>query len=185
MPETVPYDPVAAAKALAPQIRAARDEVEELRRIPASLVKALSQAGLLQLHLPRSLGGRETDPITAYLAIEEISKIDGSVGWCAFLSSDSSIMMGWIGREAGLEIVGQPPDSSFAGSLRPQGVAFAVDGGYRVSGRWDFVSGGDHAKWLLCTCKVVDAAGPVMRRTGVQDTRTLVLPIKSVQVRDV
>ena len=79
----------------------------------------------------------------------------------------------------------QPPDSSFAGSLRPQGVAFAVDGGYRVSGRWDFVSGVDHAKWLLCTCKVVDAAGPVMRRTGVQDTRTLVLPIKSVQVHDV
>ncbi len=94
MPDTAPYDPVAAAMALAPQIRAARDEVEELRRLPASLVKALCKAGLLQLYLPQSLGGRETDPITAFLAIEEISKVDGSVGWCAFLSSGASIIIG-------------------------------------------------------------------------------------------
>ena len=108
MPDTSPYDPVAAAKALKPQIWAARDEVEELRRLPASLVKALGQAGLLQLHLPRSMGGQETDPITAFLAIEALSKVDGSVGWCAFLSSGSSVMMGWLEKEAGLEIVGQP-----------------------------------------------------------------------------
>jgi len=185
LPDTSPYDPVAAAKALGPQIRAARDEVEELRRLPASLVKALGQAGLLQLHLPRSMGGQETDPITAFLAIEALSKVDGSVGWCAFLSSGSSVMMGWLENEAGLEIVGQPADSKIAGSLRPEGEALVVDGGYRVRGRWDFGSGVDHAKWLLCTCKVVDAAGPVMKPNGVQDTRTLLVPKESAQVHDV
>ena len=185
MPDTAPYDPVAAAMAIAPQIRAARDEGEELRRLPASLVKALDQADFFRLHLPRSLGGRETDPITAFLAIEEISKVDGSVGWCAFLSSGASILIGWLGMEAGLEIVGQPPDSRIAGSLRPEGEALVVDGGYRVRGRWDFASGIAHANWLLCTCKVVDAAGPVMRPNGGQDTRSLLVPKKSAQVHDV
>ena len=37
----------------------------------------------------------------------------------------------------------------------------------------------------MCTCKVVDAAGPVMRDNGVQDTRTLFVPVDNVQVHDV
>jgi alkylation response protein AidB-like acyl-CoA dehydrogenase len=71
---------VAAAINLAPQIRAARDELEEIRRVPPSLVQALADAGLLQLHLPRSMGGLELPPLTAFRAIEELSKIDGSWG---------------------------------------------------------------------------------------------------------
>ena len=49
-------DVVAAAINLAPQIHAARDELEATRQIPPPLVQALAAAGLLQLHLPRSMG---------------------------------------------------------------------------------------------------------------------------------
>ena len=155
------------------------------RRLPESLVKELDKAGLLRLGLPRLFGGRETDPITSFHAIEELSKADGSVGWCSFLSSGGCVMMGWLGEEAGRGITGQPLDCRIAGSLRPEGEAFLVDGGYRVSGRWDFGSGVDHATWVMCTCKVVDAAGPVMRDNGIQDTQTLFVPVNKFQVHDV
>ncbi|MGH8066317.1 MAG: acyl-CoA dehydrogenase family protein [Candidatus Entotheonellia bacterium] len=134
-------DVVAAAIHLAPQIRAARDELEETRQVPPSLAHALADAGLLQLHLPRSMGGLELPPLTAFRAIEELSKIDGSVGWCAMIATAGSLVAGWLRADVGRAICGPPPDLRLAGSLRPQGHAYPVEGGYRVQGHWDFASG--------------------------------------------
>ena len=185
MPDAAPYDPVASAKALAPQIRAAREEMDELRRLPDHLVQALDQAGFLQMNLPKSLDGQEMDPVTSFLVIEELSKTDGSVGWCSFLSSGTSLLLGWLTTKAALQMVGSPPRFRGAGSLRPEGEAVCEDGGYRVTGRWDFGSGIDHANWLICTCRVVNADGPVLRPNGVQDTRTLFVPKDCAAVHDV
>ena len=176
MGETVPGDVVAAAAALAPLIQEAREELDESRQLPSHLAQALTQAGLFQLYLPKALDGRETDPLTSYLAVEELSKIDGSVGWCAYILSSSSHFMGWLHPKAALDIVGQPPDIRASGSLRPAGEAVVVDGGYRVTGRWDFASGIDRANWLLCTCRIKDEHGPLLRPDGTPDARTLMLP---------
>ena len=43
------HDPVAAAKALASQIRAARAEIQSQSQLPDSLAEAMAQAGLFQL----------------------------------------------------------------------------------------------------------------------------------------
>lgn len=73
-------DIVAAARRLAPQIVAARDEAERLRQTPPALAKAIADAGLYQMFLPRLAGGRELPPLAVFEAIEELSKADGSVG---------------------------------------------------------------------------------------------------------
>ncbi len=176
MGATARQDIVAAAAALGPRIHEAREELDESRQLPSHLAQELNRAGLLQLYLPRALGGSETDPLTAYRAVEELSKIDGSVGWCSYILSSGAHFMGWLPPKAALDIVGQPPDLRASGSLRPEGEALAVDGGYRVSGQWDFASGIDQANWLMCTCRIKDRRGPLLRRDGAPATKTLVLP---------
>ena len=64
-------DVVTAAMRLAPLILAAREEGEQIRRVPPRVAKALAAAGLLQMFLPRSMGGPELDPLTVFSAIEE------------------------------------------------------------------------------------------------------------------
>ena len=182
MPNTEQPDVIAAAAALAPQIRAVRDESESLGRLPGSLVGAMAQAGLFQLYLPRSMGGAETDPITGFCAIEELSKADGSVGWCALLSSFCTGFGGWFNTDVGRALFGQPPDVRIAGSIRPEGQVRLVDGGYSVSGRWDFASGVDHANLLLCTCKVVDSQGPRITPNGSPETRTFLVPKEAATI---
>ena len=174
------HDPVAAAKALAPQIRAARDEMQSRCRVPKSLAQGMAQAGLFQLYVPRVIGGPETDPITAFRAVEELSKVDGSVGWCSFVASAVSIYAGWFPAELGRELFGQPLDVRGAGSFRPTGNAQRIDGGYKIGGRWNYVSGVDHANWLFLNCNIVDANGPVptpvFDAQGVPVTRMLTVP---------
>lgn len=57
-----PIDVVAAAKGLVPLILASREEGEQIRRVPPQVAEALAAAGLLQMFLPRSMGGPELDP---------------------------------------------------------------------------------------------------------------------------
>ncbi len=133
--QTVSYDVIAAAEALAPQIRAARDTIEAERCLPDELVWAMARAGLFQLHLPRSMGGPECDLLTSFRVIETLSRTEGAVGWCATISSTIAFLVSRIATDVGIKMFGQPPDLRMAGSVRPEGETRVVAGGYRVSGR--------------------------------------------------
>ena len=176
MSETLVHDVIEAAIALTPHIRAARDELDAGRRLPPSLVAALARAGCLQLYLPRAMGGPQCPPLTVFRVIEELSRADGSVGWCSMIATATALFSGWLRPAVGQAMFGHPPDARVAGSLRPEGQAYPVDGGYRIRGRWDFASGINHANWLLCTCTIM--AGETPRRTpaGMPETRSLMIP---------
>ena len=119
-----------AATALGPRIRAAREEGETTRRVPPALAEALAAAGLFQLYLPRALGGAEPPPLTVFRVIEEVSKADGSVGWCTMIATVFSAFAAWLPVRSAAPSVGSPPDLRVAGSLRPQGQAWPVAGGH-------------------------------------------------------
>ena len=184
MRDALSHDAIAAATRLAPHIRAARDELEAARRVPPPLVEAITNAGLFQLYLPRAMGGLELPPLTVFRVIEELSRADGSVGWCTMISTAESLFSGWLRADVGRKMFGQPPNLRGAGSLRPEGKAYPVDGGYRVQGRWDFASGIDHATWILCTCIVMDGDVPRLTAAGVPETRSMLVPAASVTIVD-
>jgi indole-3-acetate monooxygenase len=182
--DTVTLDVVAAARRLAPQIIAARDQAERLLQIPQALADALAGAGLYQMYLPRSPGGPELPPMTVFEAIEELSKADGSVGWCVMNSNVPSLIAGWLAPEAARRILGEPPDLRAAGSLRPQGRAWPVDGGYRVKGQWNFASGLHNANWLYCTSLVMEGDKPRLTPAGTPATRAMWVPATAATFLD-
>jgi len=177
-------DVVAAAQALVPHIQAARHEIETERGLPASLVQEMARAGLFQLHLPRSMGGLECDLLASVRVMETLAAAEGSVGWCASISSAISYLVARLPPQVGITLFGQPPDARLAGSLRPEGRSRMVEGGYRVSGRWDFASGINHANWMYCSCVVEDDRGPCHTPEGVPMVRALMVPRDAVTVHD-
>jgi alkylation response protein AidB-like acyl-CoA dehydrogenase len=179
-----PQDVVAAAKSLTPLILASRDEGERLRRVPPTVAEALAAAGLLQMFLPRSMGGPELDPLTVFRAIEEISKADGSTGWCAMIATDVSLFLGWMPVEIGRQFCGQPADIRGAGSIRPLGQAYLFDGGDRVRGHFNFASGIDHANWLYCPCFVMQGEEPQTTEAGTPRVRAMWLPPDQATIKD-
>ncbi len=181
-------DIVAAARGLGPQIVAARDDMEKSRRLPAGLVSAMDDAGLFRTYLPRSLGGPEIDPLSAFRAVEELSIADGSVGWCCFIAGSIALYTGWLEAGAAREIVGVPATLRGAGSFRPLGTARVTDGGYAVTGRWDFASGCWHANWLFLNCVVVDERGPRHNAggpaAGLPELRMMSVPVGAARIID-
>ena len=184
MRDAMPHDAVVAAINLAPHIRAVREELETTRRVPPSLVQAINAAGLFRPYLPHALGGLELPPLTVFRIIEEISKVDGSVGWCTMIASSVSLLSAWLHTDIARALFGQPPDVRVAGSLRPEGQAYPVDGGYRIRGRWDFASGIQHANWLLCSCTIMDGDAPRQSTAGVPETRSMLIPADKATIVD-
>ena len=103
-------DPLATARALGPAIAAAADEIEQTRRIPAPLLTQLHASRLFRLLLPRSVGGEQTDPGTYLLAIEEIARHDGSVGWNMFVANSSALIAAFLEPEVARTIFADPRD---------------------------------------------------------------------------
>lgn len=158
---------VAAAIRLAPLVRAARDEAERTRQTPPALAAEITKAGIYQMYLPASAGGPETPPLVAFRVVEELSRVDGSVGWCAMIATALSLNVGRLPAEVGRELAGTPADYRGAGSARVGGKAWKVEGGYRVKGQWNFASGIQNAKWLYATCIMADSNPPVLRAMWV------------------
>lgn len=184
MTERAPSRFIDAARSLAPQIKDLAGEIEQSRRIPLPLVENMAKAGLFRLWVPRSMGGEEADPMTLVRVVEEISRADGAVGWCMALGGEYGVLGGYLPSDAAREIYGSDPTVRTAGALRPSGNAIAVDGGYRVTGRWQLGSGCQHSQWLVGGCRIMDGNEPRLRPDGTPIGRILFFPASECEIID-
>ena len=146
---------VTAARALGDLLQQHVEEGERARHLPTATADALNAAGLFRLCRSSELGGAETDPLTVIDVIEELARHDASAAWCTLNCSIAGVLHSFLDREAADE-VGAGPDVVVNGVIAPTGRAVHVDGGYRLSGRWSFVSNCHHCTWLALSCIVVD-----------------------------
>jgi alkylation response protein AidB-like acyl-CoA dehydrogenase len=147
---TFTQDPLAAARALRPIIEAGAAQGERERSIPEPVVRAIAASGLWGILVPRELGGTEADPGTYIDVIEELSYADGSTGWVmlttTFGISGAAI---WLGPAALEAMYHKGSGFICAGQIAPTGKAARVEGGYRVSGTFQFGSGARVASYFF------------------------------------
>jgi alkylation response protein AidB-like acyl-CoA dehydrogenase len=140
---------------LTPEILAVRDAIDRDRALPAPLVEKLRSAGFFHLWLPEAAGGSELHPLDFLNVIEALARADGSVAWCATNASVLSLTAGSLPETSARTIF--EGRAITAGSAHPAGKAVAVDGGYRVTGRWTYGTGILHSDWLVANSIVQDS----------------------------
>ncbi len=143
-----------------PLILAHREQLEAERRLPEALVEALNDAGLFRMWLPAAFGGLELEIATFLQVVEELARVDGAVAWNVMIGASTS-MIGAFVTPAAAKALFPTPRTIGTGSFNARGrpEAKPVAGGYRVSGRWAFASGCDHANFLGGGCLIPDAGG--------------------------
>src|SRR3954470_11597899 len=147
------------AAALRPILEQHADETDRLRRLPDANVQALKDSGLCRLMVPRRVGGYETDIRTYIAVMAELGRGCGSTAWVASLLNVCAWLGGLFPDRAQQDIWGVNPDAWIAGSLAPHGEAVAVEGGWRVNGRWMWASGCLHAQWAACGIHINNERG--------------------------
>lgn len=151
-----------AAKEILPHVM----EWDEHGTFPADVVKKMGELGLMGVIFPEELGGAGLGYVEYVLAIEELSRVDGSVG--IIVASHNSLCTNhirlagseeqqkrWIPRLASGEWLGawgltEPGSGSDAGGMRT--TAVRQGDGWVLNGSKTFITNGSHAN-----CAVVMA----------------------------
>lgn len=172
------------ACAIGPLIAGEADEIERTRRLTPAVVDALIETGLYRALLPQSLGGSEAPPDIFMQMLEEIAKADASTAWCLGQCSVCAMIAAALDHDTAHEIFNTPPGILAWGAVAHE--ARAVEGGYRVTARWDFASGSRQASWLGAHVRIVSADGtPRKNADGSPELRTILFPVASAVLHDV
>ena len=169
---------------LAQQVAAHADQIDSERQFPAELAGEIADKGFFRLLLPRSLGGAQLDHPDFLRILEIFADVDGSTGWGINQNNVHSTNSLRMSPEAAEEIYSEtravvtngPPDASVR--------AVPCDGGYRLSGRWNFSSGITHATWVAALAPIVgpgEEPGEILDRTSA---RIMLMPKKDVKFVD-
>jgi len=170
---------VAGVRDLLPVLRERAQETEDARVVPADSVKTLEETGFFRLLQPARFGGLEAEPVTFLSAVRLIASACGSTGWVASVLGVHAWQLALFPPPAQQEVWGDDPAARMSSSYAPTGRAEAVAGGHRLTGRWSFSSGCDHAGWVLLGAIVTDAEGKPA------DFRTFLLPAADYEIDDV
>ena len=163
------------AIAMRPMLRAQQDEADERGTYSQQVHDAFVNAGFYRVTQPRMFGGYEFELGTNYRLIVEIARGHPSSGWCLSLGGSHAYVVGshWPER-AQRELFGR--DGHFIAPHRPaaMGTLIPTEGGYRLSGQWNYCSGIPYATHLLCGAMV----------QGTPAARQVVVPRSAFEIID-
>jgi alkylation response protein AidB-like acyl-CoA dehydrogenase len=174
---------VSAAEALRPLVEESREALSKGPDLPLYLAEALRQAGLTQLWLPRALGGPEIEPLQFVQVIEALAKLDGSLAWCASISSNGSRFAGLTAVEPMRRLIPLGEIHAFSGSGHPTGTITPDGDGWRINGRWTFASFSRYSSITVLMCIEQENGGPRKGPDGRPVQRTALLPSSKVEVQ--
>lgn len=179
-----PVTEVATARMLTPDIMARADEIEAGRRLPADLAQKLAAAGLFRIAQPRVYGGTECHPGDIVRVIEEVSRADGSTGWCVMIAAVTATLAALLPERWAKEIHGTSPLVITGGAVAPSGKAIPVAGGYRVTGRWQWGSGTQNCQWICGGSLVMDGDQPRLLDSGDPELHLMIFEASQVEILD-
>ncbi|MEV8504796.1 acyl-CoA dehydrogenase family protein [Actinoplanes sp. NPDC051475] len=168
--------PVAVQAALVELVARDAAAAETGRELTPQVVAALREAGFRRHLVPRAYGGAGGSFGDLTRAVAAIGAACASTAWCASVGAHLARMASFLPGEGAREVWAEGPDAVLAGSLIPGGTADPVAGGWRLSGRWPYVSAVQHADWALL-CVLAPASGPA-------EALMVAVPRKDLRVED-
>jgi alkylation response protein AidB-like acyl-CoA dehydrogenase len=165
------------AAELVPVLRAGSEWSEQNRALPEESLKALADAGIFKMRVPKRYGGYESDAGTLLAVMSEIGQGDGSAAWCV----SAWTMSTWLAclfPDHVQDQVFATENVRVCGVLSPTAEGVPVDGGLMVNGAWHFISGARHSLW-----QVIIAMAPTPDGSSMWPVLAVV-PLSDLQIVD-
>ena len=124
-------------------------EVELNRRIPDEIFEMVRATGIYRILQPARFGGYQGNPVDVIDAIFELARSCPSTAWVAAICNVHQWMVSGFSVAAQEDVWGENDEVLISGSYAPRGLAVLADGGIRLSGCWEFLSGCDNTSWAI------------------------------------
>jgi alkylation response protein AidB-like acyl-CoA dehydrogenase len=168
---------IAATTALKPKLAAGARRAEDQRRPIDELWDELRRSGYFYMLVPKKYGGLEADIDDVIDATLPIAEGCGSTGWVAMFGLVHNRHMVGFPDNVLEELFGGGRYIIDAAATMPLGRAVPVEGGYRVTGRWQWSTCITQADWINAMVNIETPDGPP--RMGM-----LLIPARDVRIID-
>ncbi|ETB52998.1 acyl-CoA dehydrogenase, partial [Mycobacterium avium 10-5560] len=177
---------VALARGMRDLVQDQAAESERMRTLTPAIVDAMWASGLMSAFNPIEAGGVEpsfTEMIETWI---EMAWQDGSFGWVGIANLPSSFAAAAYLPDDGFAEVFTAHDNhvTMGGQFFPNGQGAAVDGGYLVSGAWNFGSGIGHSQYVAAGFLPMDNGEMRWISEGFPEMRVAVIPREQISFDD-
>ncbi|TCK65815.1 acyl-CoA dehydrogenase family protein [Curtobacterium sp. PhB136] len=168
-----PSDPRETATGLIPFLTEYAPRHDAAGTISPEVLHRIQAEGMLRLGTPRAFGGTGADVVTAIDVCERLAAGCAATSWIVGIAYGGNLLASQMSDQVRAQIWAATPDAFVCGTANPAGTAVPIDGGWRLTGRWGWMSGINHAPWtLLGFLDDAGAAGPE-RRMALVSTASL------------
>ena len=174
------------ARGMRDLVRAEAAESERLRTLSTRIVDEMWASGLMSAFNPAAAGGVEPSFQEMIDTWIEMAWQDGSFGWIGIANLPSTFAAAtYLPDEGFAEIFTKNENHvTIGGQYFPNGQGAAVDGGYGLSGAWNFGSGTGHSTYIGAGFFPMENAEMRWVGEGIPDMRVAFLPREEVTFTD-
>lgn len=165
------------ARALVPLVAERARATEAARRVPVETVAEYHRSGILRALQPRRFGGAQAGFDVFSQIVEILAEGCSASAWVYAVLGEHQWILACMQERAQEDVWGSDPNAVASSSLAPRNTGVPVDGGWRVSGKFPFSSGCDHAQWAILGVRAEDAAGN-------KPTRYMLVPMAEIEILD-
>jgi alkylation response protein AidB-like acyl-CoA dehydrogenase len=174
------------ARGMRDLVRAEAAESERLRTLSGPIVEEMWVSGLMSAFNPKAAGGVEPSFHEMIETWIEMAWQDGSFGWIGIANLPSTFAAATYLPDEGFAEIFTRNDNhiTIGGQYFPNGQGAVVDGGYRLTGAWNFGSGTGHSGYIGAGFFPMDNGEMRWVSEGIPEMRVAFLPREEVTFTD-
>ncbi|HEX5370978.1 MAG TPA: hypothetical protein VFY10_16360 [Dehalococcoidia bacterium] len=174
------------ARAMIPVLRERAAATEAARRLLPETFEDFTRAGFFRICQPMRFGGFELGMDVLQAVLCEIGRGCGSSAWALGILTGHAWWASQFPEAGQVEIFGDDGAALLpTGIFGRGGTATAVEGGYELSGRWQYQSGVDVSNWYGCGAVLTDPpTSSGQTAGGPPEAITFIVPASEGQVID-
>lgn len=140
----------------------------------------IAHENLWNIWVPKAFGGHESSLTEGLKILQELARLDGSLGWTVTLCSGANFFIGNLHSEVAQEIFAKP--AVLGGSGGMFGTAEKEGSTYRLNGIWRYATGAPYLTHFTLNAKIVENGIELKNEDGTPKFLSFVIPASAVTI---
>lgn len=150
---------------------------------PKQTLDWIAQENLWNLWVPKKYGGLEQSLSEGLAKLQELAKIDGSLGWTVTLCSGANYFIGNMNPETAKQIfIDSKNPVCFGGSGGVFGTAEKKGDYYEISGKWRYATGAPYLSHFTLNAEILENGEKMQNDDGTAKIVSFVMPKEEVSI---
>ncbi|WP_037318021.1 acyl-CoA dehydrogenase [Salegentibacter sp. Hel_I_6] len=164
------------------QLQALKKLCFDAKIFPEEVLNWIRKENLWNIWVPKDFGGLEVSFSNGLSKLQDLAKIDGSLGWTVTLCSGANFFIGNLEPKTAKEVFQKSGTTILGGSGGTFGKAEKLGDDFKISGTWRYATGAPYLTHFTLNAEIFEKGKALLNEDGSPKVRSFVVPKEKVRV---